>query len=118
MAKKLVEEKALNSILKAVEIHLNLMESKDIVVTTGDTKEKLQKSLEVLKESLGMFINPETQLKQIKKKRYQSYIQAKDKFEEALKSGDKELIKKYEDEKNKCLDDYLKAKKISDELAR
>lgn len=116
MSKKLVEEKALNSILKAIEIHLNLMDSKDIIITNGVTKEKIEKSLETLKQTLNEFINPQSQMKQISRKRFQIYIQAKKSFEEALKTGDRELIRKCEEKKNYCLKEYLEIKKIVEEL--
>lgn len=107
-----IDRKVLNSILKAIEIHVNLIKECDVRIPDNIERERIYKSVEYLMNIESIIEDPEKDLKNIKRSAYTKYLNAKKNLEEAMKSNNNELINKYLEEKNLSLNYYLSLKEI------
>lgn len=116
MAKRLIDEKLLNSLLKAIEIHVSLIENGNVYVSDPATKDKLQKSIQYLKDVPNMINSTDSQIKELKRKAYTRYLEAKKKYDAAVQSEDSTLISECFKNKNLALDYYVQLKALHETM--
>lgn len=115
--KILVESKLLNSLLKAVEIHLDILQEGGICIQDPVLLNRVRSSVEMLKDSYSKINSIESDIKKMKRKAYSNYIKAKEEYEKALKSNDATNIKELDKNKKTCLELYLNLKKVAEQEA-
>lgn len=78
MSKKLIEEEVLNKTYSAISIHINLLKEFDITLGNSYQRERLEKSIQYLEETLVLLKPIEDEIKVLKRKAYSEYKKAKE----------------------------------------
>lgn len=109
--KILIDKKDINSVIKAIEVHLNLLENTKIYIENESDKEKILESMRYLKKIPDMLRPLEKEYAQLKRNTYTKYINSKKKLEDMKKNSANDTdIKRQAEEVNKLLQLYLKLK--------
>lgn len=106
MARKLYDEEVINKVYKSIEIHLNLLEESNVYLKDSYNKDRIEKSIEHLQESLRLLRPLEDELKEKKRQAFANYKKAKADLS-LYKSSDNADPKVIEDMENK-VDLFLK----------
>lgn len=118
MSKKLIEEKLLNQLLYAVRFHVELIETNKYLAVDDESKNKILKSIDTLKEIIDEFETPEIKLKDLKRKAFSKYLESKNILECAKKINDKDYIKHCEAANKKDLEVYIQCKNTYENLKK
>lgn len=109
--KILINKKDINSAIKAIEVHLNILENIKIYIENESDKEKLLESMRYLKKIPDMLRPLEKEYAQLKRDTYTKYVNEKRKLQEMKKDKGSDAEIKIQAEKvNKLLQLYLKLK--------
>ena len=107
-----VDIKTINAIIKAIDVHLNLLSNSELY--TLNNKEKIEISIEYLdaaKKHLAEILE-KAEIKNLKQNAYMAYLDAKKSYSEALKTKDQDLIKQLKDKKDLILKHYIEIKDL------
>lgn len=111
MAKVLIEEKQINSILKAIKIHVSLIESGKVYTADEYIKEKLVESIRYLK-TIPDILKGNKDMQKMKRQAYYNYIQSRKDLEIAHMANDKKAIEECKKKSEEYLNYYIKLKEI------
>lgn len=98
MARKLIDEKVINTVYNSIDIHIKQLKDFDIRIPNEYEKGKIEKSIEYLEDALMLLKPPSDEIKALKRKAYIEFQKAKSDLEEYKRKpgAEAEVIKKME----------------------
>lgn len=118
--KYIVNAKDMNSLLKAIDIHLELLQQSPIFIKDEKARNEILKSMEYLKIKRDSIINnDEKQLALLKRNVYSKYLAAKKELINLKNTNEnKELIVTKSNEVNNFLDLYISLKDMYNDTTK